>query len=224
MERHHHHRAQSSAGNNQHQHDQAEARPLPRLYTHDLPPAYLPRFRSSSTNNFTYEVQPAALSIPQPPAYDTPSAFPAYSSKPRRSYLRSFPAQTARPSKIPTVPSRTLRARDWFAKYFLEWWAMEIIAWCFSAACMATIVGVLRAYNGSSPPHWRLGLSLNAMIAVLSGFARSALMLSTAEALGQLKWNWFRKAPRSMLDFERLDMASRGPWGSLLLLMRLRGL
>ena len=68
-----------------------------------------------------------------------------------------------------------------------------------------------------------LGISVNAFISIFSGFAKSALLLPTAEALGQLKWSWFTNK-RRMLDFEVLDSASRGPWGSLMLLARTKGM
>jgi hypothetical protein len=41
-------------------------------------------------------------------------------------------------------------------------------------------------------------------------------------ALGQLKWDWFRRSENKVIDFERLDSASRGPMGSLILLIRTR--
>lgn len=41
-------------------------------------------------------------------------------------------------------------------------------------------------------------------------------------ALGQLKWEWFRGRETKVIDFERLDSATRGPVGSLILLVRTR--
>jgi Protein of unknown function (DUF3176) len=100
----------------------------------------------------------------------------------------------------------------------------EILCWVFSAICMAVIMGVLVGYNGKAVPHWKMGLTLNSFVSVLSGFGRAALLVPTAEALGQLKWNWFTKQPRRMMDFELLDSASRGPWGSFVLLARTKGM
>ncbi|KAK4178302.1 hypothetical protein QBC36DRAFT_344725 [Triangularia setosa] len=42
------------------------------------------------------------------------------------------------------------------------------------------------------------------------------------QALAQQRWNWF-KSPRSLDDFRVFDEASRGPWGSLLLMVRMKG-
>ncbi|KAF2226859.1 hypothetical protein BDZ85DRAFT_278776 [Elsinoe ampelina] len=57
---------------------------------------------------------------------------------------------------------------------------------------------------------------------------RIALMVPIGAAIGQQKWLWFRRGgpgrgrtKRPMIDLERIDRASRGPWGSLLLLFKL---
>lgn len=45
-----------------------------------------------------------------------------------------------------------------------------------------------------------------------------------SEAIGQLKWTWFHgKKSKDPFDFEIFDKASRGAWGSVLLLFRTRG-
>ncbi len=40
---------------------------------------------------------------------------------------------------------------------------------------------------------------------------------------GQSKWLLFRARPQHLIDFKTIDEASRGPWGALLLLLRMRG-
>lgn len=49
--------------------------------------------------------------------------------------------------------------------------------------------------------------------------AKAALLLPTTEALGQLKWHWFQQE-NQLIDFEVIDAASRGFWGSALLLLK----
>jgi hypothetical protein len=103
-------------------------------------------------------------------------------------------------------------------------WLLEIISWSLSAACMAGIIVVLAVYKDKGIPNWPLGLTLNAYISVLSKIATAALLLPVSEALGQLKWSWFNKDKSKQLwDFEIFDNASRGPWGSLHLLLLTRG-
>lgn len=71
--------------------------------------------------------------------------------------------------------------------YFVEWWLLEIISLSFSAICMGAIVVVLSAYEGLAIPDWPFGMTINGFISVLSNFAQSSLLLSIAEAMGQLK-------------------------------------
>lgn len=48
------------------------------------------------------------------------------------------------------------------------------------------------------------------------------LMVAIASCLGQAKWLWYSDQRHSLHDFQVFDQASHGPWGSLLLLKRLR--
>ena len=48
------------------------------------------------------------------------------------------------------------------------------------------------------------------------------MILPIAEAISQLKWYWYWHRERSIIDFQLLDSASRGPIGSLALLCRPR--
>jgi hypothetical protein len=106
----------------------------------------------------------------------------------------------------------------------LKRWLLEILSWSFSAACMATIIGLLIYLKDEPLSKWPLaektGLTLNALISVLSKMAGAALILPVAEALGQLKWSWFLDHSKQMWDWEIFDNASRGPWGAALLLIR----
>ncbi|KAJ4352161.1 uncharacterized protein N0V89_007508 [Didymosphaeria variabile] len=103
-------------------------------------------------------------------------------------------------------------------------WIIEIISWTLSAACMAGICVMLFVYKNKTIPRWPLGLTLNAYISVLAKVASAALMLPVSEALGQLKWSWFQgDSSKKLWDFELFDSASRGPWGSFLLLVRTKG-
>lgn len=102
-------------------------------------------------------------------------------------------------------------------------WLLEIISWTLSALSMGAIIGVLIFLKNKPTPTWPFGLTLNAYISVLSKVASAALLLPVSEALGQLKWLWFQGSSKKMWDFELFDNASRGPWGSFLLLVRTKG-
>jgi hypothetical protein len=109
----------------------------------------------------------------------------------------------------------------------LKRWLLELVSWLFSAVCMAAVVGVLIGLQDKPLSKWWLaektGLTLNTYISILSKMAGAALILPVSEALGQLKWSWFLEHSKQMWDFEIFDNASRGPWGSLLLLIRTKG-
>ncbi len=133
-------------------------------------------------------------------------------------------------TEMPVVQTRCLppqwpylfRFRYLFTKFVIEWWFLEFVSWVFSAICMITIICVLLYYDGKALPRWALGITLNGFISVFSNLAKASLILPTAEALGQLKWSWFRQS-KPMMDFEIFDSASRGPWGAFLLSLRTRG-
>ena len=109
----------------------------------------------------------------------------------------------------------------------LKRWLLELVSWLFSAVCMAAVIGVLIGLQDKPLSEWKLadktGLTLNTYISILSKMAGAALILPVSEALGQLKWSWFLEHSKQMWDFEIFDNASRGPWGSLLLLIRTKG-
>ena len=109
----------------------------------------------------------------------------------------------------------------------IERWLLEMVSWLISAICMGAIIAVLVVLRDKPITKWpfdRIGLSLNTFVSVCSRIAGAALLLPVAEALGQLKWNWFiNGGSKKMWDFEMFDNASRGPWGAFLLLIHTKG-
>ncbi|PVI00303.1 hypothetical protein DM02DRAFT_396065 [Periconia macrospinosa] len=100
-------------------------------------------------------------------------------------------------------------------------WIYELITLAIAVTCMASIVVILSRINGTNLVVRNIGITA---FTVLSKITSAALLLPTSEALGQLKWNWFNgKRSKEMWDFEIFDKASRGAWGSMLLLFRTKG-
>ncbi|KAF2011399.1 hypothetical protein BU24DRAFT_426477 [Aaosphaeria arxii CBS 175.79] len=135
--------------------------------------------------------------------------------------------QSSGQAKDASVKSR-INAAQWIEKMIFQYttsggvtrrWTLEIISWCVSALCMGAIIGILIAFQDTEMPDWPIGQIFN----ILSKVASAALILPVSEALGQLKWDWFQGESRKMWDFEIFDNASRGPWGSALLLVRTKG-
>jgi len=60
------------------------------------------------------------------------------------------------------------------------------------------------------------------LVAVYFIVIKAAMVYVLSEGLGQLKWDWFGRA-RPLHHLKTYDDASRGPWGALTLLWRLRG-
>ena len=111
------------------------------------------------------------------------------------------------------------------AKMVTDWWLFEILSWVIGASCMGAIALLLGRYdNHSLPSRWPGGISLNTSVSVLSALAKFFLSVPVEEAIGQLKWIWVGKGEsRKLIDLERFDDASRGPWGSFTLIMHMRG-
>ncbi|KAF9880320.1 hypothetical protein CkaCkLH20_02274 [Colletotrichum karsti] len=105
----------------------------------------------------------------------------------------------------------------------LKGWWQEIVWSVISLICVIVLVVLLNAYDGKPLPNWPSGLTLNTVIAFISTVCRTAFILPVMESLSQYKWNWYKKSPRPLADFRVFDEASRGPWGSLKLLVTTKG-
>jgi hypothetical protein len=138
------------------------------------------------------------------------------------------PAITSSPNSNDAVdnqaPKPLLRASTTFyERVITDWWWWELGSWMVSFACFSTIVGLLLYYDGKKQPEFVVkGITLNAFVAVFAAVAKAALILPVSEAIGQLKWIWFRNE-RKLVDFQAFDNASRGPLGSALLLSTTKG-
>ncbi|KAJ8117992.1 hypothetical protein OPT61_g922 [Boeremia exigua] len=102
-------------------------------------------------------------------------------------------------------------------------WVWEFGASLFSLACFAAVVGLLAASENDSLANWNFvfGVSLNTLIAILSTLSRTALMVPVASCISQLKWLHLVGASRPLLEVQVFEDASRGPWGSLMLIWKL---
>jgi hypothetical protein len=87
-----------------------------------------------------------------------------------------------------------------------------------SLAFLAALVGLLAAFDGR--PIFDYGqVTLNTLIAILSAANKATIIYAVGHAIGQWKWISFSgRERRRLLDFERIESASRGPLGSLSLL------
>lgn len=105
--------------------------------------------------------------------------------------------------------------------FIRTWWSELLSCVLFIGALVAIVVTVL-PYTDEPLPQWRYGLSINTLVAIYAVILKAAVMFVVAEGISQLKWAWYHQH-RPLKDLLTFDDASRGPWGALVLIWRLRG-
>lgn len=104
----------------------------------------------------------------------------------------------------------------------LKQWNLEILALAGSNLAFMVMVVLLACFDNRLVFEWN-GVTLNTLVSILSVAMKMSLTFAVAECIGQWKWILFSRDTRYLIDFERIDVASRGPLGSLCLLWRVRG-
>ncbi|KAL9624462.1 MAG: hypothetical protein Q9160_001425 [Pyrenula sp. 1 TL-2023] len=101
---------------------------------------------------------------------------------------------------------------------------------------LAALIGLLAYFNGRDQRTWHTGtaITLNAVVAAIATVTKSSLVFVISSCLGQAMWNWYAmprqgsrrssRHGRPLKDMQDLDEASRGTYGSLLLLVKLRSI
>jgi hypothetical protein len=172
--------------------------------------------RSSTTNSpYSQKIRQRDPELGNQPSYGLGITHQSSTSSMDSFLTRS---QSNMKEERPPNLARRLEDRLWRCNTSVnvsERWSLEIISWVISAICMTTVVLILLFMRDKSIPNWPSTLALTIFFKIAS----AALLLPTSEALGQLKWSWI-KGDSKMWDFEIFDLASRGPWGSILLLFR----
>ena len=108
--------------------------------------------------------------------------------------------------------------------YHLKAWGPEV-AWCALAlVLLLAIAGILNHYKERTEKKWFNGeLTLNAVVAFVATLCRASMVIPIAECISQLKWNSFASGKRPLKDLYAFDQASRGPYGSMVLLFKTSG-
>ncbi|KAK1757077.1 hypothetical protein QBC47DRAFT_459729 [Echria macrotheca] len=134
-----------------------------------------------------------------------------------------YSAPTSRgtsPDKL--ASEQRLRAFD-LVEFLRKFWILELL-WCLvGLGSAAAIIAVLAQYDGQKPPEWPLGITLNTFLAFLASVSKASLLIPVTEGLGQLRWIWFSRKARKADDFGLFEEATRGSFGSLRLLLSLKG-
>ncbi|KFY56201.1 hypothetical protein V496_06756 [Pseudogymnoascus sp. VKM F-4515 (FW-2607)] len=121
-------------------------------------------------------------------------------------------------------PGRSNHNASAYLLLITDWWLLEIVGLSLCILSLMAIIIILVKYDGKPIYDWPYRITLNTVISIVATISQVALMLPVASSLSQLKWVWFNEKPRPLADFEIFDSASRGSWGSLLLLGKLRSM
>jgi Protein of unknown function (DUF3176) len=112
--------------------------------------------------------------------------------------------------------------KKWLRWLLSDSWALEYMAMTIAMAALAAIFIILILYNGKPLADWPHSIQLNTVLSTLATVVKGFLLLPVCACLSQLKWLWYTHKTKSLQDFQIFDAASRGPWGSLQLLFRLK--
>ncbi|KAI2483559.1 DUF3176 multi-domain protein [Pyrenophora tritici-repentis] len=100
-------------------------------------------------------------------------------------------------------------------------WTAETFSCIFALLALLGLVATLLAHQDKPLPDWPQIVGINSIVSIFSMLIRAGVGMVLAEGISQSKWQWFRTA-RTLGDMEKFDSASRGAWGSVLLLFGFR--
>ncbi len=111
--------------------------------------------------------------------------------------------------------------RSWWSRckqISLDTWFLEAGALVLSLMSLTTLVIILVIYNQRALPSMPYGITINAIIAILTVVFESTLLFAMSAAISQLKWCSLRRRSHRLNGIQLWDDASRGPMGALTLL------
>lgn len=100
------------------------------------------------------------------------------------------------------------------------WWDIGSIL--VATICICLIVAILFSMSNKPLSAWNSEIQPNSVISILTTVAKSALLVPVSECISQLTWIYFSERPRALTQIQVFHDASRGPWGSMVLLSKLR--
>ncbi|KAF2148442.1 hypothetical protein K461DRAFT_297855 [Myriangium duriaei CBS 260.36] len=100
-------------------------------------------------------------------------------------------------------------------------WAYEIFSCVINLIACVLLLVYLYSSNYQPSAEGPHAITINLVVALLTTLMRGTAMFTVSRCLSQLKWNLFVDVQR-LSDFDQIDSASRGPWGSFLILFGTR--
>lgn len=116
----------------------------------------------------------------------------------------------ASPPATAAAPVVSTRGFNWY-------WEYTALGVCILA--MSALLAFLGYIDNKRLSLWIVAIPPTAVVSILAAVARAPLGYAISSCLAQAKWNLFKKRPDSLVIFDRLDEASRGPWGSFWLIV-----
>ncbi|KAK8041506.1 hypothetical protein PG994_014513 [Apiospora phragmitis] len=126
-----------------------------------------------------------------------------------------------KPIKRSKSIASSLKANDGYGignRYRVSYWATDVwfydfLALSTSYSCFVGIITTLSIHRDQPVPGWPFGITINALVSVLSTIMGSALLVPVSSTLGQAKWSWIGKERRKLADIAIYDEAKQGPLG-----------
>ncbi|KAK3386084.1 hypothetical protein B0H63DRAFT_191903 [Podospora didyma] len=98
-----------------------------------------------------------------------------------------------------------------------ETWIWEFFGFLIAAGCLAATVLLLRLYDRKLVPTWPV--TLNFVLSLLGNVGFAGTLFGVHAAVAQLKWIWFTKGPRPLMQLAIFQKARGGPLGAIQLLI-----
>lgn len=107
-----------------------------------------------------------------------------------------------------------------YPKLLSSTWFIEVITICISFVCIAALVVILMHFQNRLLSEWSFFISFNAVVAIIITAAKTTLLATITKCLSQEKWIHFNNKAHPLQDLDTIDKASRGPLGSLQMLIK----
>ncbi|EFQ31912.1 hypothetical protein CGRA01v4_13083 [Colletotrichum graminicola] len=140
----------------------------------------------------------------------------------------SSPTSSTRGQELNENKSLFERATSLFEEWYYVW---EVFGILISGLAIIAICMVVFRFDGNQVPKWEakvpyrketFRLTINSLLSMLSVLGSTCAMIPVTKSLGQLKYLWFMEQDRKLADLEVFDSASRGKFGSAMLIWKLR--
>ena len=95
-----------------------------------------------------------------------------------------------------------------------------VLKWSPLLTALLVMVVILQVYDQKPLSTLPWHISPNTFLALFSTLTRAAFTVPLVESVSQWKWNLFKERDHPLMDFQILDVSTRGFWGSCLLLYR----